>query len=617
MSNSPKSFFGRLTTTFCILVVALPMALSAFFIKTFAVNIAFWDEYETGYMIEKLFSGNLGWDFLFSFHNEHRILFPRIISLSLGLLTHWDSRAPMWLGWLFLVLTSLLFFRVFRRSFQPDEADLNILLLKFSPIAWLMHIWRQHENLLWGYQFAFFLMMFAVLASLVLLNADRKIGWKFFAAIAAGIVATFSLANGLLIWPVGLLALIAQRFLPDDQASKSGWWPRAGIWTIAGLFFGISYIRGYSPHAQSPGTSFLLENPAITIRSALAFFGFLVSSRVDFAILAGALIVALFAAAVFLNLRAVFSRVRPVHSEVGQVQNLSHQIKKSRTPANIYKRPTAAAIIPCLLILFSLMSGALVVIGRAGGGMAAMSAPRYSTLSIFGLVGLYWLLFSKPAESGNRILEIVGLAVVVLIVTTNFQSSWKEGQRIRSERQSMTFYALTAPIQSEENMLKLYPSKQVIEFLEFARRQDYNVFRQAANLATAREVAANGFFYNLDLIDGQPLAPTKKLLKIAPGENKTLKLIGWAIDPQSKTRAWGMLLTLDGKLDLPVNYGLRRDDLAAFFANDDCQYSGFSADLPAEKLTPGVHSIKLKIFRFGGQELYQPELTIEVEPNQQ
>jgi hypothetical protein len=246
-----------------------------------------------------------------------------------------------------------------------------------------------------------------------------------------------------------------------------------------------------------------------------------------------------------------------------------------------------------------------------------MSAPRYSTLSIFGLVGLYWLLFSKPAESGNRILEIVGLAVVVLIVTTNFQSSWKEGQRIRSERQSMTFYALTASIQSEENILKLYPSKQVIEFLEFARRQDYNVFRQAANLATAREVAANGFFYNLDLIDGQPLAPTKKLLKIAPGENKTLKLIGWAIDPQSKTRAWGMLLTLDGKLDLPVNYGLRRDDLAAFFASDDCQYSGFSADLPAEKLTPGVHSIKLKIFRFGGQEFYQPELTIEVEPNQQ
>ena len=48
-------------------------------------------------------AGTLCFADFFAQHNEHRILFPRLIFFGLGRLTHWNIRAELFVSW-FLAL---------------------------------------------------------------------------------------------------------------------------------------------------------------------------------------------------------------------------------------------------------------------------------------------------------------------------------------------------------------------------------------------------------------------------------------------------------------------------------------------------------------------------------
>jgi hypothetical protein len=49
-------------------------------------------------------AGTLGFADFFAQHNQHRILFPRLIFFGLGRLTHWNIRAELFVSW-FLALS--------------------------------------------------------------------------------------------------------------------------------------------------------------------------------------------------------------------------------------------------------------------------------------------------------------------------------------------------------------------------------------------------------------------------------------------------------------------------------------------------------------------------------
>lgn len=74
-------------------LIFLPAALAFLYVHSFGVNVVREDGWAIVRLFGELFSGTLGMADLWAQHAEHKILFPRIAMLSLGLLTDYNSVA--------------------------------------------------------------------------------------------------------------------------------------------------------------------------------------------------------------------------------------------------------------------------------------------------------------------------------------------------------------------------------------------------------------------------------------------------------------------------------------------------------------------------------------------
>lgn len=83
-------------------------------------------------------------------------------------------------------------------------------LLLFVPVSFLVFSFRQYENMLFGYQINFALAeAFGVLTLFLLYVLGRRSFKKlaFVRALVSATVVSFSVLQGLFVWPAGLLQL--------------------------------------------------------------------------------------------------------------------------------------------------------------------------------------------------------------------------------------------------------------------------------------------------------------------------------------------------------------------------------------------------------------------------
>jgi hypothetical protein len=123
------------------------MLVSVFaFIQSFGANMPTWDEWEMVPVVTGHQSVNLR--FLWSPHNEHRIVLPRLVYLGLAKLTHGDFRAGMYFNGLILgCLAALLIGMARKLRGWTSYAD------AVFPLASLH--FGHAENLLWSFQIQF------------------------------------------------------------------------------------------------------------------------------------------------------------------------------------------------------------------------------------------------------------------------------------------------------------------------------------------------------------------------------------------------------------------------------------------------------------------------------
>jgi hypothetical protein len=100
-----------------------------------------------------------------------------------------------------------------------------------------------------------FLNLLAVAGGIVLLANDTFRWWKFAAAALLGIVATYSFANGALIWPIGLMLL----FLIKTGTRER----RAGIfgWILIGALTLGTYFYHYQKPEEHPPLGLIFKMP--------------------------------------------------------------------------------------------------------------------------------------------------------------------------------------------------------------------------------------------------------------------------------------------------------------------------------------------------------------------
>jgi len=177
---------------------------SAYIIVTTYSALPHWDEWA---LFDHLATGPVSLNWLWAQHNEHRILVPKIFFL---------VDVYLFRGTQAFLLTSIFFVQL-----------LQVALLSFS--LWTLggmrgSAWRtgtgliaycilcptQQENLIWGFQLQFVIpaamATLAILSLLLYHRSPRQ--WLLPLSICAATLATWSLANGMLLWPLLILAAL-------------------------------------------------------------------------------------------------------------------------------------------------------------------------------------------------------------------------------------------------------------------------------------------------------------------------------------------------------------------------------------------------------------------------
>ena len=169
-----------------------------------------WDQFP---FIERGLRGEIGLSDLFAQHNEHRIALARLQFLvDYGL---FDGTSVFLFG--AIAAASLLLALGFAAAVWIDTHDRVLALGALSVAVTATMSPAGIENLTWSFQVAFVqVFLFATVAILALVMAahstttSRRGVWAAVAVAAvAGVAATYSMANGLIVWPIlVLLALV-------------------------------------------------------------------------------------------------------------------------------------------------------------------------------------------------------------------------------------------------------------------------------------------------------------------------------------------------------------------------------------------------------------------------
>lgn len=213
----------------------LPLIVLCGFVIRFSVDVPWWDQWDLVPFLDGNPRSFGEWQ---SQHNEHRVLVPRLIMAALARASRWDVRWEMatTVGFAIgLVSVCGLFARRLLGRLTWELFALALLIFSLS----------QWENWLWGWQLQIELNALAVAIGIACLSSERLGPARFFAAIAAGLVAQYSFANGLLFWPLGLAVLLVQH--------RKGVW-LAG-WTLAGVSACTASFIGYRLVAHHPPLS--------------------------------------------------------------------------------------------------------------------------------------------------------------------------------------------------------------------------------------------------------------------------------------------------------------------------------------------------------------------------
>jgi hypothetical protein len=206
--------------------------------------------------------------FLFQQHNEHRIVVTRLVYIIDRFVFHGRSLFPLVCSLLLQVATGVWLYRIVRRT---GEASRLSRLLLGCVICSALSSAQQFPNLVMGFQIQFTMVYCASCGSLLALmhaaewcQEGRDAELWFAVSCVSAVVATYSSANGLLLWPVLLLF---------------GLWLRLPFRFLSALLLdmvlvSMFYMRGYgTPSQHSSPFEALTQHPGRVLIVAAAFVG--------------------------------------------------------------------------------------------------------------------------------------------------------------------------------------------------------------------------------------------------------------------------------------------------------------------------------------------------------
>lgn len=496
-------------------LAGIGIAVMAFAPVPFADSIDFFDQF--------LNAG--GWDgygfeHLYARHNEHRLVVPRLWFLA-DLLLFQGTQAFLIAV---IVVSSAVHAAVLAGVFRSlghrgwpfwiyAAAALGALL---SPAQW--------ENLVWGFQVQFVqVWLFASLAFMAVARAEgRAEWWLVVAGIAAALASTYSMANGLLVWPLLVALALWSRV-------------RGGpLWLLVATALVVVAVEavGFRAHPGHGDPAQTIAEPAQVLIYAFRYLanaiGAIGTSGQELA--GAALVLAVLAMTVEALVRP--GRYRPGHA--------------------------------VLLAIAGFVIGAALVtaLGRVNFGLGQANATRYATPSFIFLVTCFGLLLDRLLRVQRPRVRIAGIvAGLALLLVPGLIDGVKHASIAFSDRDSRinAVVSYLAGGYRPEALRELFPFLPLRPFGVLSRLDawgwgpfaDRTRFRPPAALLNGRvampAVACRG---HVDDAVDDPVAG--------------VVLRGWAADAVSTEHPeWILVIERSGEVVAWGASRIRRDDVGA------------------------------------------------------
>jgi hypothetical protein len=398
-------------------LVLLPAVASFIYITLFGVNLVFQDDWEFVPLISRAQTRTLTFQALFAQHNEHRILLPRLVMLSNVYLTHFNTKAEMYLYWFCLCIICCLLLLVFVKANGLTARS----LLLFAPVSFLVFGLRQWVNLTWGWQISWGLAMLFLVLAVYLLQVQSRASVALAGAAVCGAVASFSVFAGLLVWPVGVVEIVClNRARPPQRLG-----PRLAAWLAAAAMVFIIYFHGYRSPAGLPSPFYSLLHPVDGLVYFLTALGLPLAVDQTDAAAVGAALLCLVA-----------------FGAVGQ-----------------WGRPISRSVAVWLSITALLVAFAgILTAGRSGGVLTATAMSIYSTFGLIGAAGLYLWIVTNPGWGGRLRVPALGVMLVLLLagaLAGTFDAA-EQGVNIATTRGAMTGYLRNYANEPNKNLSPIY-----------------------------------------------------------------------------------------------------------------------------------------------------------------
>jgi len=257
-----------------LLLAATPAAFSLWIIRHYSVDFHMGDEWdpEIAGIYIKAASHQLTFGDLVSFHNEHRLLIPRLLYLLLNVFTKWNSIAELVGGWVIFLATSIGVLWLMHEEDgekgwlpRPSVAGrwlvCNVLL--FDP--------AQYENWLSGWGLANALPGALTIAAIMAARSAGRSWARLALCILLAAGATYSNGCGFLAWIAAGIVMAWSESWAEFRAKWAKLIVAAAVLAILAGF----YFRHYQPPAHvnpyQPSISKMLGFVAIYVGNPFMF----------------------------------------------------------------------------------------------------------------------------------------------------------------------------------------------------------------------------------------------------------------------------------------------------------------------------------------------------------
>lgn len=370
-----------------IAAICLPVVVMLVMVIHYVVNIPQWDELAMIPFFQKHDAHTLGIADFWAQHNEHRIFFPNLILYASALLTHWNVAVEPFISFVIacgtLALVLAMVWRTFTNRKIRIAACIFAAFLLFSPM--------QGENWLWGWQVEWYLEVFAVMLTVWALSFWPKrlpSALRLPVAIAAAMLATYSLGSGPIVWLVGLAILLLRR-----QTRRT-----IVVWLIAAAASLALYYYHFNSNTDAASKTLATHQPWRLVEYVFAYLGHPLAWDVYGAVFLG-----------IITCAAVIWAAR-----------------KALRKADLQRAGAPWAG----LIIFGLCSAFSTGIGRLQYGVIQAVSARYMTIGLLFTLGAAMgtlLVIEREKQFAKNLLRptLVVFGVVLLLVAYNYRGGWQ------------------------------------------------------------------------------------------------------------------------------------------------------------------------------------------------